>query len=258
MTTITERQRNLYSANCYLCGTEVAPNEGYLYQDTSSKAMRDLKYGSGKKAWKVRCESCQNPIKPPKEPKPITPFVNGFKRAERKSPIVKKAIQVMVDSGALTEGFDASWVDLKNSEADEAVFLTEDKDAVYFVFPSPISTTDVGNVSISAKGVPYAMFPDEEYPVRGERIGGWYGEVHWLFPACPIEQMPDWDEKGLDTGYAVPENTWVIAVENEVHWETLRESLGVLEPGESYVEDGPSSIEAIKEARDWFNAMKNR
>ena len=234
MTTTTERRRNLYAANCYLCGAEVSPNGGYLYQDTSSKAMRDLKYGSGKKTWKIRCELCQKPPKPPKEPKTATPFINGFKRAERKSPIVKKAWIAMVDAGALPENFDASWVDLKDDNSNDAVFLTENKDAVYVVFPSPLSTDLVGNISISAKGVPYATlfyssnpkmpYNKLEYPVEGETLVGSYGETYYLFPACPFEDMEDWDKREWPTGYLVPQGNWIISKEHEVHWETVRES----------------------------------
>jgi hypothetical protein len=192
--------------------------------------MRDFKYGSGKKTWKVRCKSCQNPPKAPKAPKPPNPFVSGFKRAERKSPLVKKAIQVMVDAGARPE---ASWVDLKDDNSNDVVFLTENKDAVYVVFPSPLSN-DLGNISISAKGVPYATlfyssnpkmpYNKLEYPVEGETLVGSYGETYYLFPACPFEDMEDWDKREWPTGYLVPQDTWVISKEHEVHWETVRES----------------------------------
>jgi hypothetical protein len=245
VTTTTERHRNLYAANCYLCGTEVVPNEGYLYQDTSHKAMRDFKYGSGKKTWKVRCKSCQNPPKAPKAPKPPNPFVSGFKRAERRSPIVKKAIQAMVDAGALPSNFEASWVDLKNNESNEVVFLTEDKDAVYGWFPSLTAST-YGNISLSAKGTPYAFLmpsdnPDFKlnngFPVMGEKlVDEKSGEVFYLFPACAEEDVPLWDsraekdwEEGKDfsiwlTGYLVPHGVWELEEEHLVHWETLRES----------------------------------
>jgi hypothetical protein len=56
--TSTQRRRNIYIANCCICGKEVKPGEGWLYADTKARPRRLSGSLYARFPKKVKCDRC--------------------------------------------------------------------------------------------------------------------------------------------------------------------------------------------------------
>ena len=137
-----------------------------------------------------------------------------MKIAKRKSKRVELAITKMKDEGVLWK--ETTWGAIRKSE-DMYVYLLNNDDAVWGLFPDQNSIIH-GNVSLSAKCVPYLFLVNKVCPIKGDvLISKPSGAVYYIF------QDESLDGEDLD-GYIAEYGEWEVSEPNMCHCETVWES----------------------------------